>query len=146
MGAAGKMFGLVAGLGALLMAGSATADLKQRDGRVCYDMLVVGTVSSYGEFTSLDDLLGPPEDGSFYVGGRVEMKVRVDEMLEGVGLPPDITVRALVSSQYVTPVRMTFYLQREERGSYWAAEWLAISRDAPGSIRRSANPPPRCLA
>lgn len=131
--------------GSALIASPAAADLKQADGKVCYDLMVVGTVKGYGEFISLHQLMNPPDDDdALYIGGRHEMKVRIDDAFGAPRLPRDITVRAMMTSAYRLPVQMLLYLQHEERGSYWAADWLRVERDALGRIETRDDPPPRC--
>lgn len=123
----------------------AAAELRQADGKVCYDLMVVGTVKGYGEFVSLHQLVNPPDDDdALYVGGRWDLKVRVDDAFGEQRLPGRITVRAMMTSAYRLPVQMLFYLQREERGSYWAADWSRVERDALGRIQTRDDPPPRC--
>ncbi len=135
---------VLSGAGALISS-PAAADLKQANGEVCYDLMVVGTVKGYGEFVSLYQLVNPPDDDdALYIGGRQEMGVRIDEAFGAPRLPGDITVRAMMTSAYRLPVQMLFYLQREERGSYWAADWLRVERDALGRVQTRDDPPPRC--
>lgn len=141
-----QQIALIAAGAALLGAGPAAADLKQVDGKVCYEVIVIGTITAYGEFASYDELFGPASEDTISIGGRQEMTVRVDEILGDGRLSPSITVRTLMGSAYRLPAPMLFYLQREERGSYWAAAWRRIGSDSVGGVDTSKNSPPRCPA
>jgi len=112
---------------------------KRVDGKFCYDQLVLGTVTNYIDWVSLSDLTG-----EVWLGARYDLKVRVDEVLEGARLPRTITVRAAMMSQYKTPVEMLFYVQRLDDGVYWAPDWIPAKRDSAGREQRSQSPPPRC--
>lgn len=114
---------------------------KRVDGEVCYDQLVIGTVTSYIDGVSLSDLTG-----EVWLGARYDLEVRVDEVLEGARLPGKITVRATMTSQHKTPVEMLFYVQWLDDGVYWAPDWLPVRRDSAGRQMRSESPPPRCTS
>lgn len=131
-------------LAAALVAGPASAELRQRDGALCREIVMIGTIKSYGEFASYYELDPDPDPNALYIGGRQEMTIRVDEVIEGPELPPTITVRALMASAHRLPVRMLFYLQKEERGSYWAADWQVVKHDAGARIEIPDGAPKRC--
>ncbi|HRD45123.1 MAG TPA: hypothetical protein PLF78_01420 [Caulobacter sp.] len=128
----------------LLTAGPAAAQLQLRGGRVCHDLVVVGEVKAYGEFLSYYEMDPTPDETALYVGGRRQMTVRVERVLDGRPLPRMIEVRALMASAYRLPVTMVLYLQREARGTYWAADWTVVKPDSRGRVATPDRPPPRC--
>ncbi len=129
---------------AVLFAGPADAAFRERDGRLCHDMVVIGEVKGYGAFLGYDQMDTDPDPDAIYIGGRYDLTVRVDEVIDGRLGPRDITVRALMASAYRLPKTMLFYLQKEERGSYWAVDWTPF--DERGRVETPAEPPPRCKA
>lgn len=135
---------VVLALAPALIAAPASAELRQRDGSVCHDLIVIGSIKSYGEFASYYELDPAPDDNAIYIGGRYELTVAVDEVIEGQGPPSTIQVRALMASAHRLPVQMLFYLQKEERGSYWAADWQIVKPGAGVRIETPDDPPKRC--
>ncbi len=138
------MRGLVAPLAAaaVLVAGPADAALREREGLVCHDLVVIGEVKAYGAFMSYYEMDPEPDPEAIYVGGRFDLTVRVEEVINGRLGPSDITVRALMGSAYRLPRTMLFYLQKEERGSYWAVDWKVF--DERGRVETPDDPSPRC--
>lgn len=129
-------------LGAAFAAGPADAALREHDGRVCHDVVVIGSVKDYGAFLGYDEMAPDPDPEAIYIGGRFDLTVRVDEVIDGRLAPREITVRALMASAYRLPRTMLFYLQKEERGSYWAVDWKVF--DDRGRVETPDDPPPRC--
>lgn len=139
------MRGAILLLAAAFAAGpAAAAELRTRDGRICHDVVVVGQVKDYGEFVSYHDLDPTPDPDAIYIGGRQQMTVRIDSVPDGQSLPRTIQVRALMGSAYRLPVTMVFYLQRKDRGSWWAAGWGRVQPDSRGRVETPKDPPPRC--
>ena len=138
------MRGLVAPLAAaaVLVAGPADAALRERDGRLCHDLVVIGEVKAYGAFLSYYEMDPEPDPEAIYIGGRFDLTIRVEEVIHGRLGPGDITVRALMGSAYRLPRTMLFYLQKEERGSYWAVDWKVF--DERGRVETPDDPSPRC--
>ena len=131
-------------VGATFTAGPADAALRERDGRLCHDVVVIGTVNDYGAFLGYHEMDPDPDPEAIYIGGRFELAVRVDEVVDGRLGPRDITVRALMASAYRLPRTLLFDLQKEERGSYWAVDWKVF--DEGGRAETPDDPPPRCKA
>lgn len=131
-------------IGALIVAGPAEAALRERDGRLCHDAVVIGVVTDYGAFLGYHEMDPDPDLDAIYIGGRYDLTVRIDEVIEGRLGPRDITVRALMGSAYRLPKTMLFYLQKEERGSYWAVDWKPF--DDRGRVETPDDPAPRCKA
>lgn len=127
-----------------LVAGPAAAGLRERDGAVCHDLVLIGQVKGYGAFLGYEAMDPTQDPEAIYIGGRHDLFVRVDEVIDGRLSARDITVRALMASAYRLPVSMLFYLQREARGSYWAVDWAVV--DARGRVETPDEPPPRCKA
>ena len=131
-------------IAATLVAGPAVAELRERDGVICHDMVVIGAVKDYGAFLGYEAMDPSPDPEALYIGGRQDLTVRVDEVVDGRLGQRTITVRALMASAYRLPVSMLFYLQKEARGSYWAVHWKVV--DAGGRVETPDKPPPRCKA
>jgi hypothetical protein len=127
---------------AMLVAGPADAALRERDGRLCHDMVVIGEVKAYGAFLGYHEMDPDPDPDAIYIGGRYDLTVRIEEVINGRLGPRDITVRALMGSAYRLPRTMLFYLQKEERGSYWAVDWAVF--DERGRVETPDDPSPRC--
>lgn len=139
-----RTFAAILALAACLVAGPADAALRERDGRLCHDLVVIGEVRAYGAFLGYHEMDPDPDPEAIYIGGRYDLTVRVDEVIDGRLGPRDITVRALMGSPYRLPKAMLFYLQKEERGSYWAVDWTPF--DQRGRVETPGDPSPRCKA
>lgn len=137
-----RAFAALLVLAASLVAGPAAAGLRERDGRLCHDVVIVGVVKDYGAFLGYHEMDPDPDPDALYIGGRFDLAVRVDEAIDGRLGPRDITVRALMASAYRLPRTMLFYLQKEERGSYWAVDWKVF--DEGGRVETPDDPSPRC--
>jgi hypothetical protein len=129
-----------------LAAGPANAELKMRDGEICHDLVVIGEVTGYGEFLSYHEMDPSPDEDAIYLGGRQQMRVQVETVVAGEAPPPTIEVRALMGAAYRLPTTMILYLQREERGTYWAADWRRVERGFAGRAEAADAVSPRCKA
>lgn len=129
---------------AMLVAGPAEAALREREGLICHDLVVIGEVKAYGAVLGYHEMDPDLDPDTIYIGGRYDLTVRVDEVIDGRLGPRDITVRALMGSAYRLPKAMLFYLQKEERGSYWAVDWTPF--DERGRVETPDDPSPRFKA
>lgn len=112
-----------------------------RDARAedaCYDVAVIGRIVDSSNFVPPNDLAGNDPNG-VYLGGRLDLRVRVSRVLAGDDIPRMIDVRAIMTSLPTRQAVLIFFLKRHYQSPYEAVHWEFAERDARGRYSASSH-------
>ncbi len=115
----------------------------------CYDVALVGRIVDQSNFVPLDELVAEPESDAIYLGGRLDLRVSIDRVLVGEGLPHSIDTRAVMTDVPSRRVQFIFFLRRGNASLFEAVDWDFAKRDAAGEFLLPIgddNTPTRCKA